>query len=883
MFSIQSCRKKVLGSAQVNRSLVIAVTFASLTLAFSSALARDLESQSGLTPGIGAFQKPLVTRDPNFLVCVHKANNMYLAVTNFGCFGSLIGAYNDCETDDPAASCEFPAGTQQNYLWIGSLWIGAIVGPDTLVTAGHDGWRNSWELWPCAGPECGFTKMSNRATDLEYSEDAISDLDFIAEYTDTLVDHNWTGSDWQGREHIPLNIRVTQESYSWSAEYAQDFILIDYQIENMSDVDKEDVYMGIYVDAEAGHLSNYAICHLDDLCGYRETFPARVGHGFLDTIDLAWIADDDGDPGSGSEYDYASVTSVTGVKVMRTPVENLRVSFNWWISSSSPAFDWGPMMEQNRRSYGTGGQGTPEGDASKYYLLSNGEHDYDQIYARRSYLDEGWLPPNAAAQAVALGGDTRFVLSMGPFDLDAGETIPFTIGYVAGEKFHDSPNNFRNYMEAEYLPEEYYATLDFRDIAENSVWASWVYDNPGVDTDNDGDSGPFREIVDTLPGGTVVIDTFYYAGDGVPDFRSVSPPPPPVLRHSTKDREVTIRWNGLLTETAVDPFTRVADFEGYRVYMGRLPREDDLAMIVSHDRANFNRLAWIEADSSSTGFWESHDHPFTIGDLRSIYGDDFDPTLYPWNRHGDGYVVDSTTYCFDPIDWNQTIYGWDDGGEISEQTGFRKRFEDEIASGIVTSVIDTEDTLTSDNWIKDVDPLTGDSVYYHKYYEYEFTMENLLASVSWYFAVTAFDFGDEAFGIDPLETSPLANDIEVWAIDDASWVIDNRLEVLAYPNPYRGDGTYAASRYEDAGGSGFVDHERRMHFKNLPPRCTIKIYTISGDFVRELEHPGPYTQADSKLEWNMRSKNNELIASGIYLFVVKSEWGTQIGKLVVIL
>jgi hypothetical protein len=134
-----------------------------------------------------------------------------------------------------------------------------------------------------------------------------------------------------------------------------------------------------------------------------------------------------------------------------------------------------------------------------------------------------------------------------------------------------------------------------------------------------------------------------------------------------------------------------------------------------------------------------------------------------------------------------------------------------------------------------------------------------------------------------LESSPLANAIEVWPINDAATVLEKGLQVSVYPNPYIGDGTYTAAGYEDPNRTGFVDHERRIHFMNLPPRCTIKIFTLNGDLVRELRHPGSFSSTDARIQWNMRSKNNEIVTSGIYIFSLESEWGNQIGKIVIIL
>jgi hypothetical protein len=120
-------------------------------------------------------------------------------------------------------------------------------------------------------------------------------------------------------------------------------------------------------------------------------------------------------------------------------------------------------------------------------------------------------------------------------------------------------------------------------------------------------------------------------------------------------------------------------------------------------------------------------------------------------------------------------------------------------------------------------------------------------------------------------------------INDAAYVEEHNLEVQVYPNPYKGDGGYASAGYEDPYRTGFVDHERRIHFVNLPRSCRIRIFTVSGDLVRTLVHPGHFTNADSKLTWNMRSQNNELVTSGIYIYCVESNGNTQIGKIVIVL
>ncbi|MCK4573594.1 MAG: hypothetical protein KAU36_04440, partial [candidate division Zixibacteria bacterium] len=81
------------------------------------------------------------------------------------------------------------------------------------------------------------------------------------------------------------------------------------------------------------------------------------------------------------------------------------------------------------------------------------------------------------------------------------------------------------------------------------------------------------------------------------------------------------------------------------------------------------------------------------------------------------------------------------------------------------------------------------------------------------------------------------------------------------------------------------DRVRAIHFANLPPKCTISIYTIDGDLVREIEHDrdlGDPTAAHD--EWNLITRNTQLVVSGLYYWTIESADGSvQIGKLVIIM
>jgi hypothetical protein len=148
--------------------------------------------------------------------------------------------------------------------------------------------------------------------------------------------------------------------------------------------------------------------------------------------------------------------------------------------------------------------------------------------------------------------------------------------------------------------------------------------------------------------------------------------------------------------------------------------------------------------------------------------------------------------------------------------------------------------------------------------------------------VTAFDYGSFQYDIGQLETSPTTNAVREFALPSSDDVEERGLNVIVYPNPYRIDDGYARVGYENRDRTKSAERSRRVHFVNLPKVCKIRIYTIDGDLVRELDHyypeGGPSSQHE---EWNLISRNTQAVVTGIYLWHVRSEMGEQIGKLVI--
>jgi hypothetical protein len=74
--------------------------------------------------------------------------------------------------------------------------------------------------------------------------------------------------------------------------------------------------------------------------------------------------------------------------------------------------------------------------------------------------------------------------------------------------------------------------------------------------------------------------------------------------------------------------------------------------------------------------------------------------------------------------------------------------------------------------------------------------------------------------------------------------------------------------------------QKRIAFTNLPPTCTIDIFTVTGELVKRLDR----SNSDKGWEWwNLLNSSNRMVAYGLYVYVVTVPDGTKtIGKFAVI-
>ncbi len=804
-----------------------------------------------------AALSPSDQQNPGYQWAAHSQGNIQLTLNNHGEIGGLHPYFGpplkDPITGEYIYGCTYPRESKLVYYMDSPLIIGGIVGRDTLVSA--------WSLNPEVGAlgKFRFESLDINKRDI-YSDNAHSDLDIICEYYDTITRADLVERPTcEDRSHIPLELRVTQRSMAWSGADLGDFILFDYEIETMGDQTVRDVWVAFLLGWEVGHESDfgnpprYVPCRV----GMLREYEVDGACGYLDHPNVAYAMSRDGHPTDGS-FDERSPLGAVGFMFLGTSSDTGDVHFNWQtqynISGQSfvfmPQRDLGmeyPPLNVSSCYWG----GFWSKDVWLYATMSRPEIDYDQITTAVNKTAQGWQPPPSNAIEVATELTPEAILSFGPLKLGPGLKTRLSMALVAGDNVHTDPNAFANHFNPEY-PERYTDNwLDFSELAENSRWARKVYDNPGFDTDGDGNRGEY-----IICNG----DTIWTVGDGVPDFRADIPPPSPLLKVIPTQGKLVIRWNGYYSENYIDPFSLIQDFEGYRVYVGRDERESSLSLISSFDRENYVRLTQVELPSGVWD-WSSRELPFSLDSLKIIYGDpDFDPLLY--SRH-DPLVFGGERYYFTMMDANLS--------DLANPNEIHKVYPEAVNPG-PDSTAWTEDDVTNEHG----KPLP-------KFYEYEYSLDNLLPTVSYFVGVTAFDFGFAAGGIPAKESKVINSLVESYALTSADTAVQKDLDVYVYPNPYRVDAGYTKRGFENRYHDRIADRARLIHFANLPNVCTIRIFSLDGDLIRTIYHDYPKDDPAAMHDtWDLISRNVQAVGTGLYYWTVESEKRTQIGKLVII-
>jgi len=173
---------------------------------------------------------------------------------------------------------------------------------------------------------------------------------------------------------------------------------------------------------------------------------------------------------------------------------------------------------------------------------------------------------------------------------------------------------------------------------------------------------------------------------------------------------------------------------------------------------------------------------------------------------------------------------------------------------------------------------------------YRYRIGGLRDGITYTAAVTAYDLGDVQVG--SLESG--LNENKQLAVPNPA--PGERNGVVVYPNPYRVEATWDA---------GTLVRDHYLWFANLPERARLRIFTLSGDLVLDVDFDGatydganarglydpradvdtpPPTLSGASFAWDMITREGQAAASGLYLWAVEdvSTGRTERGKFLIV-
>jgi hypothetical protein len=151
---------------------------------------------------------------------------------------------------------------------------------------------------------------------------------------------------------------------------------------------------------------------------------------------------------------------------------------------------------------------------------------------------------------------------------------------------------------------------------------------------------------------------------------------------------------------------------------------------------------------------------------------------------------------------------------------------------------------------------------------FSYTDESVTNGYPYYYVVCSYDSETDVESTksnykQTIEGTPIAVTPVVGT--NSNWV--ENVDVV--PNPYRGSAAWEQT---------YLD---QIAFVNLPAMCNIHIYTLAGDHVITLEHRSWSGQEGTEF-WDLISRNDQEVTSGLYIYRVETESGYVIGKFAII-
>lgn len=220
-------------------------------------------------------------------------------------------------------------------------------------------------------------------------------------------------------------------------------------------------------------------------------------------------------------------------------------------------------------------------------------------------------------------------------------------------------------------------------------------------------------------------------------------------------------------------------------------------------------------------------------------------------------------------------------GELSKQEAFQGSPLDQLYFGEIIESLRTSGRYDRYGIEIDINGIHPNNVLGPN--EFVWIDDNAFNGFIYQYLVTTFDrdYNVRSYtqGLFKFDNCPVTEGVPVPCPDElvsVSTVVtpqSDMMQVYAVPNPYRsGSSQYTTPNYHN-----FPDN--KVRFVNVPAECSLRIYTIAGDFVFEIQN----THGVGNLEWDTKNNAGQFVSSGAYIFRCENKNGEGVyGRLIVI-
>jgi hypothetical protein len=900
--------------------VIVVVTMASV------AYARPCVSTQGQNPDVNP---PRLIPSPATLdQIIQNFGNIATTVDNWGYIGGY-GSYG-------YPSGEWPRGSSHNYLAEVKYWMGAVSATgDTLVADTYEDFQGISDIIAGGATTKIFLSTdTGRYYQYDPSDTVGSSVGSPAlgwrvwngdsakwvynQVYDPLDSHLVAGNPSHFYEAGPtslqesfyrfndaaqgsslMGLEMTQTVLQWNYCYNQDFLYVILDITNTSATDYHDFAFGLYIDIDVGANTR---------AGQNGNLGDLVGSDSAEN--LAWIYDS-----SGYDGGWKSTTGLMGTKLIEAPDHIGVTSFR--------TGDWALVPEDDPGKYdminGTQFDGTnPPSD--QYYVQCTRGIDLlagktvRVVYALIAGANETAFRANAAmAQTLynahyvgpqpptapflsATAGNGRVYLKW--TDTSEVGVDPLTgVNDFRGYKLYRSDNRGKTWGEVNWDNRNDCLTIDYIPLADFKVGAvgepmthnyidaglsngvDYWYCLAAYDAGEDGlvdvlqsgfgSPGSARNVAHAMPR---TDPAGYVASAATVQHRSLTTQPvsdgeviPTVF---DRDQLTSSDYKVVFTETPEQTYWHLVNVEtGDTVLKNQTMENADagLYQVAEGLRVVVNNGVREPRGYEQTGFATAGDTtmvmgtfvgssiPYVTGDDSYIFGDSKIRSNYEIRYTGDSTSAVSIWEGFDGVPYDHC---WVPFEVWNTTTGQR------VSLSITKFPVPAAWAPTNTVIIVDYPYDTSADL----------TAEAFPYLFSWAFRFDATVWNPQVGDVFTVEGAPVNGPSDEFAFKpdgvNAAQAQFDMKKIHTLPDPYFG--RYAA-KVEASPGQSVIE------FVNLPDKCTIRIYTLAGDLVQTMEHEG-FTGTE---RWNLQSRDQREVASGIYLYHVDSPYGERLGRMAI--